>query len=186
MGIKTSIRVFKNQTSLKMKFSAALLATAAVADDKKVPPRHPLQRLNRLTEFSAEIMNDWFQFLPSQRNWISKFATNAARMAKNFERGNQRCGFYDENQAPHGGPAGDRERREVDDEVRYDRENPSVGVKQITTGFSKWAERYLSACSGQKNYNYQVNRMEKWNNKLQAHLANNNNNSNNDEEEDGY
>merc|ERR1719284_2206725 len=23
---------------------------------------------------------------------------------------------------------------------------------------------YLSACSGQKNYNYQVNRMEKWNN----------------------
>ena len=50
---------FKNQTSLKMKFSAALLATVAVADDKKVPPRHPLQRLNRLTEFSAEIMNDW-------------------------------------------------------------------------------------------------------------------------------
>ena len=42
-----------------MKFSAALLATVAVADDKKVPPRHPLQRLNRLTEFSAEIMNDW-------------------------------------------------------------------------------------------------------------------------------
>ena len=107
-------------------------------------------------------------------------------MAKNFERGNQRCGFYDENQKPHGGPADDRKRRDVDDEVRYDRENPSVGVKQITTGFSKWATRYLSACSGQKNYNYQVNRMEKWNNKLQAHLANNNNNSNDDEEEDGY
>ena len=108
-------------------------------------------------------------------------------MAKNFERGNQRCGFYDENQLPHGGPSDDRKRRDVDDEVRYDRENPSVGVKQITTGFSKWATRYLSACSGQKNYNYQLNRMEKWNNKLQAHLANNqNNNNNDDEEEDGY
>ena len=95
--------------------------------------------------------------------------------------------FYDENQLPHGGPSDDRKRRDVDDEVRYDRENPSVGVKQITTGFSKCATRYLSACSGQKNYNYQVNRMEKWNNKLQAHLANNqNNNDNDEEEEDGY
>merc|ERR1712078_782085 len=136
MGIKTSIRSLRRTKNHKMKFSAALLATVAVADDKKVPPRHPLQRLNRLTEFSAEIMNDWFQFLPSQQNWINKFANNAARMAKNFERGNQRCGFYDENQKPHGGPADDRKRRDTDDEIRYDRENPSVGVKQITTAKS--------------------------------------------------
>merc|ERR1711915_1170012 len=70
----------------KMKFSSAVLFAVASAQDKKVPPRHPLQRLNRLTEFTAEIMNDWFSFLPSQEKWVAKFAKNADRMARNFER----------------------------------------------------------------------------------------------------
>ena len=79
--------------------------------------------------------------------------------------------FYDENQLPHGGPAEDeRKRRDLDIFDRYDRENPNAGTKQITTGFRKWAERYLSACSGQRNYQYQVQRMNKWNGLLQAHL----------------
>ena len=38
------------------------------------------------------------------------------------------------------------------DDLRYDREDPAVGVKQLTTGFSKWAARFLSQCSGQRNY----------------------------------
>ena len=117
-------------------------------------------------------VNDWYSFLPSQQNWIGKFERNAERMERNFERGNQRCGFYDENQLPHGGPS-ERRKREIDaDSIweRYDREDPSVGTKQITTGFRKWAERYISACSGQKNFNYQVNRMNKWNTALQNHL----------------
>ena len=160
-----------------MKFSAAVLATVAVAQDgdRKVPPRHPIQRLNRLVEFSAELLNDWYSFLPSQASWVGKFERNAERMERNFERGNQRCGFYDENQLPHGGPS-ERRKREIDaDSIwdRYDREDPAVGTKQITTGFRKWAERYLSECSGQKNYSYQVNRMNKWNGLLQAHLESN-------------
>ena len=151
-----------------MKLSAAVVVAAAAvsATEKKVPSRHPVQRLNRLVEFTEEIMTDWFDFLPSQQAWINKFATNAGRMERNFERGNQRCGFYDETQLPHGGP---RERRDVD-EIRYDRENPKVGVKQLTTGFRKWAERYISQCSGQKNFQFQVKRMAKWNNALQKHL----------------
>jgi len=154
-----------------MKFSAALLATVAVADEKKVPPRHPLQRLATLERFSAELLNDWYGFLPSKDKWINKFATNAARMKKNFERGNQRCGFYDKDQLPHGGP--ERRRRDVDDDdLRYDTQDPAVGTKQITTGFRKWAERYLAQCSGQRKFQYQVNRMFRWNEKLQAHLAN--------------
>ena len=153
-----------------MKFSPALLFAVAAAEDKKVPPRHPLQRLNRLTEFTEEILNDWFTFLPSKDAWVAKFAANAERMGRNFERGNQRCGFYDEDQLPHGGP--ERKRRDAEDVDRYNREDPSVGVKQLTTGYRKWAERYLSTCSGQKNYQHQVNRMAKWNNLLQGHLAN--------------
>merc|ERR1712147_113046 len=169
MGHQNSIRA-KNQPNNKMKFSPALLFAVAAADDKKVPPRHPLQRLNRLTEFTEQILNDWFTFLPSKDRWVAKFAANAGRMKRNFERAGQRCGFYDEEQMPHGGP--ERKRRELDDVDRYNREEPTEGVRQLTTGFRKWAERYLSACSGQKNYQHQVNRMNKWNNILQAHLAN--------------
>merc|ERR1712023_6824 len=95
-----------------MKFSPALLLAVASADDKKVPPRHPLQRLTRLTDFSAELLNDWYSWLPSKDAWVAKFANNAERMERNFNRGNQRCGHYDENQLPHGGPA-ERKRREA-------------------------------------------------------------------------
>ena len=151
-----------------MKLSVALIA-AVTADDKKVPPRHPLQRLERLTEFSAEILNDWFDFVPSKDRWIQKFSNNADRMERNFNRGNQRCGFYDADQLPHGGPA-DRKRRSDDFEDRYNRENPCQGIKQITTGYRKWAERYLSQCSGQRNSQFQVNRMNRWNSILQAKL----------------
>ena len=154
-----------------MKFSAVLLATVALAqDEKKVPPRHPLQRLNKLVEFSGELMNDWFTFLPSKDSWVAKFATNAARMERNFNRGNQKCGFYDETQMPHGGPE-ERKRRDADEDLRYDTTDPTVGVKQITTGFSKWAVRYIGQCSGQRDNQHQVNRMARWNAKLQAHLA---------------
>ena len=154
-----------------MKLSIAIVAAVA-AQEKKVPPRHPLQRLSRLVEFSHELLDTWYVWLPSQASWKGKFQRNAARMEKNFQRGNQRCGFYDEEQLPHGGP--ERKRRDADDIWdRYDREDPKIGTKQITTGFRKWAERYLSACSGQRDYSYQVNRMNRWNDKLQAHLANN-------------
>merc|ERR1711892_1579641 len=63
----------------KMKFSPALLFAVAAADDKKVPPRHPLQRLARLTEFTDEILNEWFSGLASKNAWVYKFANNDAR-----------------------------------------------------------------------------------------------------------
>ena len=171
--IKISVRVESHILKMKILPTVVFALAAAQDSEKKVPPRHPLQRLNRLLDFTEEILTNWFDFLPSQKAWINKFANQAARMEKNFKRGNQRCGFYDENQLPHGGPS-ERRKREIDaDSIwdRYDREDPSVGTKQITTGFRKWAERYLSECSGQRNYNYQVNRMNKWNGLLQDHLA---------------
>ena len=152
-----------------MKLSVSLLFAVIAADDKKVPPRHPLQRLERLNQFTEELLNDWFDFLPSQGAWIKKFKTNGKRMADNFIRGEQRCGHYDEEQLPHGGPA--RKRRDEELLERYNREDPAEGVKQLTTGYRKWAERYLSKCSGQKKFSYQINRMNRWNDKLQGHLA---------------
>ena len=158
-----------------MKFSSAVLFAVAAADDKKVPPRHPLQRLAKLNEFSTEILTQWFSFLPRDRTerWVEKFSNNAERMERNFKRGNQRCGFYDEEQLPHGGPE-ERKRRSADDAFdvdRYNREDPSIGIKQITTGYRKWAARYIAQCAGQKNNKYIVNRMNKWNGILQGKLA---------------
>ena len=83
-----------------MKISTILLAGFASADEKKVPPRHPIQRLNRLVQFTEEILDSGHfsnmsdKFIPI---WKNKFETNAKRMERNFQRGNQRCGFYDEN-----------------------------------------------------------------------------------------
>ena len=96
-----------------MKFSTICLAGLASATEKKVPPRHPLQRLNRLVQFTSEILNSG-AFNNKSENWIkmweAKFANNAERMEQNFSRGNQRCGFYDENQLPHDGPSEDRKK----------------------------------------------------------------------------
>ena len=119
-----------------MKVSLAVFSAVTFAE-KKVPPRHPLQRLNRLVILSEELLSDWYGFLPSQNAWKSKFSRNAGRMERAFTRGQQRCGYYN-GHAPHGGP---RERREADDEIRYNRDDPKMGTRQICQGFSKWANR---------------------------------------------
>ena len=98
-SVSNSIRV-KNQKFTTMKLSTISLIGLASANEKKVPPRHPLQRLNRLVEFSSEILNSG-AFNNKSIKWINrwelKFANNGDRMKVNFQRGNQRCGFYDEN-----------------------------------------------------------------------------------------
>ena len=69
------------------------------AVEKKVPPRHPLQRLNGLVKFSREILESGAFNVKSDywiHRWTNKFLGNAKRMERNFQRGNQRCGFYDE------------------------------------------------------------------------------------------
>jgi len=147
-------------------FIPALIAVAA-ADEKKVPPRHPLQRLKKLTTFSAE----WCDANLSDKqaaNWSAKFERNASRMERRFEI----CGFYDENQLPHGGPEPSKAKRSAEDEdeefLRYDKLNPVRGIQQITRGFSKWAERYISTCKVQPAK--QVDRMSKWNAKMNDYL----------------
>ena len=81
-----------------MKVLTIFLAGLVTGDEKKVPPRHPLQRLNRLVQFSDEILNSGAFNNKSEKwinRWTNKFAKNAGRMQTSFTRGNQRCGFYD-------------------------------------------------------------------------------------------
>jgi hypothetical protein len=167
-----------------MKVSIAIFAVAA-ADERKVPPRRPEQRLNRLNIFSAEWLHDNLSDLPSKDAWIAKFESNAARMLKAFQRPN--CGYFDPTNLPHGGPDPDphlrpngkpRQRRSTDDDdyedgdgslLRYDKNNPMTGIRQITTGYRKWAQRFINECSGQRKNNFQVKRMRKWFDRLGKH-----------------
>jgi len=175
-----------------MKVSSALLAVSALAQEKKVPPRRPEQRLNRLNQFAEEWLNDNLYNLPSKDKWVSKFNKNADRMLTAF--GRPQCGFFDPNMKPHGGPDPNpslnhkgrpRSRRQADSEnseeqsyegedgtlERYDKSNPLVGIKQITTGYRKWAERFINECYGQRKYNFQINRMKKWFETLGKHYV---------------
>ena len=146
--------------------AATIVAVASAQGEKKVPPRHPLQRLNKLNIFAGE----WCNANLSEKaaaHWTEKFGRNVARFERRFEL----CGFYDENQLPHGGPKPeDRKRREDDDLAfldcegalcpRYDKNNPVRGIQQITKGFAKWAQRYVSTCKLQPAK--QVDRSNKW------------------------
>ena len=159
-----------------MKIGAIVLAGLASADEeRKVPPRHPLQRLNRLVEFSGEILNSGpFNNHGSEGwidNWVRKFSINGDRMEKAFTRGQQRCGYYDNENLPHGGPASHNvQRRDIDD-IRYDREDPCTGVKQIMTGFTKWTLRYISQCYGQRENAYQFKRLGRWHKVLNSGMV---------------
>ena len=146
-----------------MKVFVAFVALAAA--EKKVPPRHPLQRLKKLNAFAAEWVTDNLS-AKQAANWTPKFDRNAGRMERRFEL----CGYYDD-QSEHGGP---RERRQADEDElieRYDKTNPMRGIQQITRGFSKWAQRYIADCKVQPAK--QVDRMAKWYGQLLGKLQDN-------------
>ena len=156
-----------------MKIFALALIAVVSADEKNVPPGHPFQRLAKLLEFSEEWCND--NLIPIQaEHWISKFNRNTTRFKRRFEL----CGFYDENPLPHGGPEPDRKRRSDDaDDIdcdengicSYDKENVIRGIKQITSGFRKWAEAYVSTCKLQPET--QAKRADLWFELLANHWA---------------
>merc|ERR1712157_157148 len=66
------------------------------------------------------------------------------------------CGYYDET-SEHGGP---RERREADEDDFRISDDPALAIKQITTGYRKWAQRYIEECGLQPAV--QVGRANKW------------------------
>ena len=89
-----------------MFYSSAVLFAAAAANDRKVPPRTPAQRLNTLHRF----MREWVQTeiagtinRPSRA--ANMIANGVARIeAKMTEAAAKECFFFDPS-LPHGGPA---------------------------------------------------------------------------------
>jgi len=87
-----------------MKATIATILVAGCSAEKlktsrKVPPRHPLNRLARLQKFGFAFNDEHFQSSEKVATTIENFTTN---MKNSFERDN--CGFYDANSKPHGGP----------------------------------------------------------------------------------
>merc|ERR1712021_309920 len=62
----------KQENKMKTFAVATLVATVAAAD-KKVPPRHPLQRLSKLGRFAGEWCDDNLS-AKAATNWNNKFA----------------------------------------------------------------------------------------------------------------
>jgi len=82
---------------------ATIVLTGCTAEklktSRKVPPRHPLNRLARLQKFGFAFNDAYFSSSDAVARTIENFTTN---MKNSFERDN--CGFYDANMKPHGGP----------------------------------------------------------------------------------
>lgn len=106
-----------------MKLESYLLALSMVAGkkngDRKVPPRHPLQRLWRLYQFSEEIIQLHFyrsEMKPQRIDTIRELIKTWLYMAQRetFLRGTKKCGFYDPLLGKHGGPAQEDESGDFD------------------------------------------------------------------------
>jgi len=136
----------------KMKLLPIIIAVTAAQDDKRIPPKHPLIRLNQLERFALEWLDAQFgKGHQKAEHWSGKFQRNTQRMRHRFET----CGADQKS----------RKRREASKKgspiSRLDKNNPVKALKQITTGYRKWAERFLKPCPKQPAT--QAERSRKWN-----------------------
>ena len=131
-----------------MKFSIIFLASFTSATDFDDTAFSTLLNLENISEeiIYSESINErpaW------KTRWKNKFQTNTSRMMKSFER----CGTTNVE-------------GEDEIEIEYDTSNPCRAIDELINGYSKWVDRYIADCKGQKNHSHQKKRFEKWNNKL--------------------
>lgn len=91
-----------------MKLTAALLIAVASGEpavkvNRKVPPKHPRNRLARLNTFCDYLFNKTGWIKGTRTNGLIRFCNNwSEKMEDKVE--NSKCFFYDADQKPHGGP----------------------------------------------------------------------------------
>jgi len=158
-----------------MKFSTIFLSTAVLADEARDSDmKQPLTDLHHLVKLSHELLDNFYDFLPSKNLWKKKFEHNAVRMRKDFRRGEDRCGVYDrrhksshlDTQKAHN----DQKRmQEVTENLKLS-EDSVVATQQLTTAFRRWTIQNISKCSGPNRKTEEIELMKKWNLELQHHL----------------
>lgn len=190
---------------------AVLISFVADAKEKKVPPRHPRQRLRTLKRFALEWITDNLEtnklnkIVPDGRfehykqrfirradrfKWLSYVGENGEEDSINLESDDLEeefkkkkiipC-FYYNSTTTHGGRSKRKRRDDTDyeyldgdydfgkssdDLVRYDKSNALRGLKQIMTGFKKWALRYIDQCPAEKTKQTH----SKWSNVMKGKL----------------
>merc|ERR1711981_377373 len=148
--------ILYHTTTKKMKLISLTFVAAAFADEKKVPPKTPLDRMDQLERHIERLMDDHFAGCKKVDQWEDKMIKVCQRAKRAFEK---KCSFFDPN-VEHGGPEPDL------DDVRYSDTDAIASIKGITSGIRKWSERYLADCGGQKNNEHLVNHANKWRAKL--------------------
>lgn len=123
-----------------MKATIATIVLSCSAEklktSRKVPPRHPLNRLARLQKFGFAFNEVHFANSDKVSATIENFTTN---MKNSFERDN--CGFYDSEMKPHGGPDPNPEVRESGRP-----RNPTNGRRRRDAEANQWM---FDACNCQ-------------------------------------
>lgn len=119
-------------------------------------PSDPIERLMQVLSFAQDVMDNEFADHKRYPQWKQKFNRNTMRMKASYFK----CG-NDPIVAP------------VAEWVSYDNSKPSKAMKDITTGFRKWAETYLNSCKAQYNRKHiaHISRMDKWNSALTGHAS---------------
>ena len=95
----------------------------AAAEDRKVPPRRPGQRLSTLRMFFKDYIN--FNVAEKRPDRVSNMYRGVDRLADSMRVSFEKCGFFDPS-VPNGGPrpgsnvSEGRKRRDVDAEDPFD------------------------------------------------------------------
>ena len=162
---------------LKFNFRFITLAAFVVADEKRVPPRTPLQRMTTLKRFADSWINANIGLAENRPARADQMTTRVQMMTDKLTLQYGKCGFFDPN-VPNGGPKPSRKRRSDDIDVFDDFEDShqdgtktatdirlsadeKTAWKQIGTGYKKWIYRYMAGCNGEKVYNYHSERLNK-------------------------
>ena len=146
------------------------------ANEKKVPPRTPPQRLNTLKRFADTWISAEIEIGLNRPARATKMLERIQLMNDKLILNYNKCGFFDPT-LPHGGPkpiARKRRSDEVDVFDHYEEglisrsmalgdirlsNDAKLAWKQIGTGYRKWIHRYMTGCSGERIYNYHSNRL---------------------------
>jgi len=130
-----------------MKVSIATLALVAQADDRKVPPRHPLQRIAKLGVFMDNFATEMVGLGKMKQGQADRFSNRMDNFLGSMEAAFNRpnCGHYDADQGKHGGPDENaeinfntgkpRNRRDIDEEDLHEATNEWCAA-QLAEGYA--------------------------------------------------
>ena len=137
-----------------MKFLTIFLAGITSAADSDDPAISTLLYLEKISAeiIYSESIDEHLENISKDRwtwRWGNKFRDNNSRMLKSLTR----CGTTNVE-------------GEDEIEIKYDTSNPCKAIDELINGYSKWVDRYIAACRGQKKNSHQKRRLERWNNSL--------------------